>query len=145
MPHEVESMAYAGSVPWHGLGTRVKGLMTAREALVAAGLDWEVELAHVYIESHGARQGVRRVDDWKAIQRVTDKKVYAIVGARYEPIQNKNAFNFFDEVVGSGQAIYETAGALQEGRRIWILANMKGSIGIRGDEVKKYITPHQFP
>jgi len=131
-------MAYAGEVPWHGLGTKVKGLMTVHEALAAAGLDWEVELANIFIETKGV--GVGLVEQWKAVRRLTDRKVFGIVGAKYEPIQNKDAFKFFDEVVGSGQAIYETAGALQEGRRIWILANMKGSIGIRGDEVKKYIT-----
>lgn len=137
MSHEVESMAYAGAVPWHGLGTKVKGMMTAQEALVAAGLDWEVELVNLFGEWDAS---IHPLETYRAVRRIKDSKVYGVVGAKYEPIQNRNAFNFFDEVIGTGQAVYETAGSLQEGRRIWILANMKGAIGIKGDEVKRFIT-----
>ena len=136
MSHEVETMAYAGETPWHGLGVKVKGLMTAREAIEKAGLNWDVETVPVFTRERKFEELV----NWRAIRRVKDHKVYGVATARYEPIQNIDAFEFFDQVVGEGQAVYETAGALQEGRRIWILANLKGSIGIRGDEIRRYIT-----
>ena len=137
MAHEVETMMYAGEVPWHGLGKKVTGLQTAEEAIVAAGLDWAVELADIFTKSG---YGVKKERDYKAVRRVKDKRVYGIVSPKYQPIQNKEAFNFFDAVVGSKKAIYETAGSLRGGQRIWILANLKGTVGVKGDEIKRYLT-----
>jgi len=136
MPAEVESMMYAGATPWHRLGTQVAGLATAEEAIAAAGLDWDVELLPVHIRENG---GYVVVEGQQAIARKTDRKVYGIVGPRYTPIQNRDSFKFFDSVVGDGGAIYETAGSLLEGRRTWILANLKDSLGVAGEEIKKYL------
>jgi len=136
MPAEVESMMYYGATPWHRLGKEVAGLATAQEAITAAGLDWDVELIPIHIRENG---GYRQVEGQQAIARKTDKKIYGIVGSRYTPIQNRDSFKFFDGVVGTGGAVYETAGSLLEGRRTWILANLKDSLGIAGEEIKKYL------
>jgi len=132
MPADIEKMAYAGDVPWHGLGKKVEGLMTAEEAIKAAEMDWEVGLEPVTVR--GLIQS-----DYKAIVRQSDHSVFAIVGNRYQPIQNKDAFRFFDTVIGGGYAYYETCGSLNGGRRIWMLANLKDSLSVKGDEVKKYV------
>ena len=137
MSHEVESMAYAGETPWHGLGTKVEGLMTAEEALQKAGLDWTVSLNQLYF-SHASRW--TKVPRYSAIVRDTDQAVYGVAGKNYVPIQNREAFSFFDAVVGGGEAYYETAGSLRGGARVWILANLKGSLSIKGEEVKRYLT-----
>ena len=42
MAHNVETMAWAGEVPWHGLGTEVNNDLSPMEMREAAGLDWEV-------------------------------------------------------------------------------------------------------
>ena len=44
MSHEVETMAFANEVPWHGLGNPVSNEMTPEEMMAAAGCDWEVQL-----------------------------------------------------------------------------------------------------
>jgi phage/plasmid-like protein (TIGR03299 family) len=63
-----------------------------------------------------------------------------VVGSRYSVIQNRDAFVFFDSLLGSNEAIYETAGALGNGEKIWILARLPGHIKVRGkDIVKKYL------
>ena len=140
MTHEIEmnngkaSMAYFGAAPWHGLGTKVEHLMTAEEAINAAGLNWTVSMQPVYLKN-----GVQ-VPRYQAITRDTDATIYAVVGANYVPVQNKVAFKFFDDVVGTGEAYYETAGSLRGGSRVWMLANMKGSISVKGEEVKRYLT-----
>jgi phage/plasmid-like protein (TIGR03299 family) len=131
MPANVEKMVYAGNVPWHGIGKKVDGLMTSEEAIKAAEMDWEVALEPVTVRGHV-------MDEYKAIVRQSDHSVFAIVGNRYTPIQNREAFKFFDAVVGGG-AYFETAGSLNGGRRIWMLANLNSSIGVKGDEVKKYV------
>ena len=136
MSHEVETMMYAGEVPWHGLGKKVAGLQTANEAIVAAGLDWEVELATIFTK---VDDRFRKVPDLVAVQRIKDRRVYGIVTPKYQPIQNREAFAFFDGVVGDKKAIYETAGSLRYGQRIWIMANLKGTVDVKGDEIKRYL------
>lgn len=133
MSHEVETLAYAGETPWHKLGTKVDGLMTANDALIKAGLDWLVELAPVDVA------GIAQ-NEWKAVRRIKDGQVYQFVSNDYTPLQNADAFKFMDNVVGTGKAMYEVAGSLRKGARIWILANLKGSIDIKGEEIKRYLT-----
>jgi phage/plasmid-like protein (TIGR03299 family) len=63
-----------------------------------------------------------------------------VVGRRYEPLQNTEAFQFFNPIVKDKKAHFETAGALGEGERIWVMARMPGAIEVvRGDECHKYL------
>jgi phage/plasmid-like protein (TIGR03299 family) len=126
------AIAYTGETPWHKYGTQFKKGFTSEEALEAAGLDYEVELQelstpHVTCESH------------KAIVRTDTQSVLGVVGNNYEPLQNKDAFRFFDALVKGKTAIYETAGALKGGRQIWLLAKIEGQIEIiKNDPINKY-------
>jgi phage/plasmid-like protein (TIGR03299 family) len=138
MSHEVESMMYAGTRPWHGLGVSVASEVTSTNALQLAGLDWSVSLQPVVVGNppwQTAMPGVR------ATVRDVDQKPLAVVGTRYQPVQNRDAFVFFDQIVGEGQAIYHTAGALDGGRRIWILAKLPGEvrIGAHKDITEKFL------
>jgi len=137
MSSEVETMFYAGETPWHRLGTKVAGLQTAEEAISVSGLDWDVELVSIF--SHWKRNK-KMIPDRHALRRVTDGKVFNVVGNRYVPIQNREAFRFFDSVIGTGQAVYETAGSLMGGSRVWVMANLNGDLDISGDTVKRYLT-----
>jgi phage/plasmid-like protein (TIGR03299 family) len=132
MAHNVESMMYAGEAPWHGLGTRVPQAVTSGEALRVAALDWRVAVAPIKAESQSDLVGV---EGWKAVIRLSDLKALGVVGERYRPIQNGEAFSFFDELVGEGQAIYHTAGSLDGGRRVWILAKLPGEVVVTRDDV----------
>ncbi|MBM4137864.1 MAG: DUF932 domain-containing protein [Nitrospira sp.] len=126
MSHNVESMMYVGRVPWHKLGTYVGDKeITSTEAIVLSGQDWEVELK---TPCHMTPSGPVECPDHKVVVRITDNKPLGIVGLRYTPVQNKQAFNFFDEVVGRREAIYHTAGSLHGGKKIWILAKLPDDI-----------------
>ena len=132
-------MAYAGKTPWHGLGNHVENAMTAEEAIVAAGLDWEVNCEPVFRSVGGT---MIQVPGRQAIVRADTDEVFNIFSETYQPVQNKDAFSFFDGVVGAGEAVYETAGSLRGGRRIWILAKLPGDLKIDNDEndiLEKYI------
>ena len=51
MSAEVESMMFTGRErPWHGLGTQVEEVPDSREALIAAGLDWDVVQRPVFTQ-----------------------------------------------------------------------------------------------
>ena len=47
------SMAYAGDLPWHGLGTKVSNDLTPEQMLKAAGLDWTVDPVELFANVDG--------------------------------------------------------------------------------------------
>jgi phage/plasmid-like protein (TIGR03299 family) len=130
------SMMYVGKEPWHGLGTKLDGPVTSEEAIKAANLDWVVEkkplVAYDGKHAHpvGNRYAIVRKDCYGQ-----PKPVFGIVGADYTPLQNRDAFAFFDRIVGRGAAIYHTAGALGDGERVWMLAKLPNPIHVAGDDV----------
>jgi phage/plasmid-like protein (TIGR03299 family) len=130
MPANVETMFYVRETPWHGLGTRVEEALNSEEALVASGLDWEVE--QVPISVKGIIQ-----HDTLANVRSTDNKMLGLVTDRYKVVQNKDAFAFTDELLGM-DVRYETAGSLANGKRIWLLARMP-DMNILDDKVCPYL------
>jgi len=134
----MESMFYYGEVPWHGLGKNVEHVLTAEEAINEAGLNWDVELAQIYTRFGGK---LTQIKERRAVRRMTDGQVLGVMSPSYAPVQNREAFKFFDSVVGTGEAKYHTAGSLRGGQRIWMLAKVdgKGSMSIKGDAVDKYL------
>lgn len=131
MAANVESMFYVREKPWHGLGTCVDEAMTSREALRMAGLDWGVEQRSIQV------LGGTKIDHFVANVRDSDGAVLGIVSDRYRVVQNAEAFAFTDALIGDGVQ-YETAGSLQNGKRIWLLAKMP-SKKIVGDVVDPYL------
>jgi phage/plasmid-like protein (TIGR03299 family) len=138
MSHNVQTMFYAGVTPWHGLGTKVEKNLTAAEAIVAAGLNWEVDKVPVF--SHSLDKKLISVPGKFAVRRLDNSQPLGIVGARYTPLQNKNAFSFMDAVVQVKEAIYHTAGALGLGERVWLLAQLPKDLVVKGvDKVEKFL------
>lgn len=132
MSANVETMFYTRTKPWHGLGTMVEEAPTSREALEAAGLNWQVIQKNLVTDS-----GIV-VPGFKANLRETDQQVLGVVSDRYKVVQNEEAFAFTDALLGEG-VTYETAGSLQNGRRTWILAKLPARYIISGDEVTPYL------
>lgn len=132
MAANVETMFYTRTKPWHGLGTMVEEAPTSREALEAAGLNWQVIQKNLVTDS-----GIV-VPGFKANLRENDQQVLGVVSDRYKVVQNEEAFAFTDALLGEG-VTYETAGSLQNGRRTWILAKLPARYIISGDEVTPYL------
>jgi phage/plasmid-like protein (TIGR03299 family) len=130
---EVESMMWLGSRPWHGLGVEVTEAQTSEEAIIKAGLNWEVEKRPVYLE------GGVKIPGYYATVRISDSKPLGVVGERYTVLNNADAFRFFDEVVGTHDAIYETAGSLRGGKLIWILSKLPGHVGWSEDPIEEWL------
>lgn len=131
MSINVETMMYTRETPFHGLGTRVEEAPNSREALHLAGLDWTVDSRPVYDEL------IREIPGYKANVRSSDNKTLGIVTNRYKIVQNTEAFEFTDNLIG-GDVHYETAGSLNGGKRIWLLAKLPTHI-ILGDDVDPYL------
>ncbi len=141
MSHNVETMAYANEVPWHGLGVQVSDNLTPAEMLGAAGLDWKVDRKALWIDGHE-----NPVGSHFALVRDLDDKVLGICGQDYQPTQNAEVFDFFDKFCKAGDMKMETAGSLSGGKRVWGLAKINGGFMLGGkDEVEGYIlldNPH---
>lgn len=132
MSANVESMFYVRETPWHGLGTRVQEAPSSSEALIKAGLDWNVVQEPIYTETEELIEG------YKANVRDSDRKVLGVVTDRYKVIQNQEAFAFTDELLGEGVR-YETAGSLQGGKKVWLLAHMPHEYIISGERISPYL------
>lgn len=132
MAANVESMFYVRKAPWHGLGTRVMEAPDSREALELAGLDWRVLQEPIYTTEGEAICG------YKANVRDSDRKVLGVVSDRYKIVQNQEAFSFTDELLGEGVR-YETAGSLQGGKRVWLLARLPHEYIISGERITPYL------
>ena len=153
MAHEVENMAYAGQIPWHGLGTKVNNDISVDDMLKESGLNWYVTKQALYIG-----QGQDDLDSppdysyreipLKALVRNTDDKILTYVGAKWNPVQNKEAFEFFREWVEAGDMEMHTAGSLLGGKKVWVLAKLKDTFEVVSDDrIEGYMlftNPHEF-
>ncbi len=146
MPANVDTMAYVGEVPWHGQGKPVPPQVTASEMIQAAGLNWIIEKR----PARGTKptvngRGIEKFSRYELVRLPRadcheEEVILGLTSDRYEPLQNSEAFRFFDPIVDHKTATYETAGALGDGERIWVMALMPGNIEVvRGDECKKYL------
>ena len=134
----VETMAYAGEKPWHGLGVEVSNDLTVDEMLEAAGLNWTVAREKLFL-SDGAE-----VPGRFALVRKDNRTVLSTVGPQYKPVQNAEAFDFFKRFVDAGDMKMETAGSLQAGKHIWGMARLDQTFSLPGDdEVRSYLLVSQ--
>jgi phage/plasmid-like protein (TIGR03299 family) len=130
----VENMMFVGETPWHGLGKAVDANISIEDAIDAAGLNWKVGLRDL-VTVDGVPVSHR------ATVRETDNSVLGVVGPRYTPLQNHDAFDWFQPILDAGECNLHTAGSLLDGKKIWVLAqlNRDNSEIVKGDEVCKFI------
>jgi len=156
MAHELEiidgqaQMAYrlSNGVPWHGLGVPVEDDMTPQEIMQAAGLDWTVTKVPTFAEMEINGEIKRLKTGQDALVRETDGRVLTQVGKGWNPVQNKDAFDFFTDFVSKGDMVMDTAGSLKDGQMVWALADLKDGFSLfNGDEVNGYLlfsNPHVY-
>jgi phage/plasmid-like protein (TIGR03299 family) len=132
---------------WHGLGQIVDNYPTSAEAIRYAGLDYTVEKRPLFtnILENDRDNGISfpkiSVPNSYATVRNDNNSVLGVVGKDYEVVQNADAFQFFDAIVGNDSGIkYETAGALGKGERIFITAKLPGYIRVgKQDLIEQYL------
>lgn len=140
MSHEFESGLFVGQPAWHGLGTVLEAPPSVEEAITLAGLDWRVKLCPLFAKDDPAVTPSVPVEHFAAM-RDSDSSILGVVGPAFVPLQNKDAFQWFQPLVESGAFTIEAAGSLRQGKRVWILAKAPGMSGdvIPGDEVSQYL------
>lgn len=144
MLENAKSMAYAGETPWHGLGVAVSNDLSTDEMMKAAGLDWTVEKVPAFATIAGKKVSIGK----SALIRSTDNRMFDVVPDDWHPVQNHESFEFFREWVDAGDMEMHTAGSLDDGRRIWVLAKTKEKFEVfGGDVIEDYFllsNPHQY-
>jgi len=142
MAHELEmvngvaQMAYVGETPWHGLGKRVPADLTPDQILEAAGLDWTVQKVPAFANINGKQVSVKH----SALVRSSDDRVLDVVSDDWNPVQNSEAFEFFNDFIAEGDMEMHTAGSLKDGQIVWALAKVKDGFTLfKGDEVESYL------
>jgi len=138
MAHMIESIAYSGETPWHGLGKAVPADLSPAQMLEAADLDWTVEKIPTFAKIDGKQIYTGK----DALVRSSDNSILDVVSKDWNPLQNHDAF------VISGDMAMHTAGSLRDGQIVWALAKVKESFELfGGDTVDSYLLftlPHKF-
>ena len=143
MPANIDSMMYVGKTPWHKEGVALTKPPSIKDALDHAGLNWSVEKRNTYYHYKenekflGSENSYIQVpNNYVIIRQDTDKPI-GTVGRKYEIVQNDEAFKPFDVLIDYGYEL-ETAGALQGGKKVWILAKAPEKYMVGDDKMLRY-------
>ena len=141
MSHELQTMAYIGNEPWHGLGNKLPANQPIEVWQREAGMDWEIEETDVlYSVSKGIGIHLKPNYDNKVLYRSDNHEALSVVSKRYKTVQPKEVLEFYRDLTVAGGFQLETAGVLKNGRKLWALAKTGQEVMLRGgDKVKGYL------
>ena len=124
--------------PWGDNGVKLDHAPTSAEAITQAGLDWDVELRPCTCTASNGE--LVTMPNKRMVVRKSDNHPLSVVGSQWTPLQNRDAFSFFDQFVERGLCEYETAGFINNGEKIWIMAKIKADPLeiIKGDTIDSY-------
>ena len=139
--HLVETMAYAGEKPWHGLGKKLEAKQPIEIWKVNAGMDWQIEASEVRYITGGNTVGViNAFPEQKVLYRSDTKAPLAVVSKRFQVVQPGEILEFYRDLTACNGFELETAGVLHEGRKFWALARTGQSTTLKGrDKVDGYL------
>jgi phage/plasmid-like protein (TIGR03299 family) len=133
MAHQIETMFSVKETPWHGLGEVIQDAPSVESGIKLAGLDWAVETQPLFVAD--GREVTHR-----AVVRTSDESILGVVGPKWKPLQNADAFAWFQPFLDAGTAKLTTAGSLCAGRRVWVLAEIGNPLTVvKGDEVRRFV------
>lgn len=140
MSHLVESMAYAGQTPWHGLGNQLSRQQPLSVWLKEAGMDWSIKQSDVMFNAADDGLFLRSHDAAQVLYRSDTLAPLSVVSNRYKVVQPKEVLHFYKDLVQAGGFELETAGVLKGGRKLWALAKTGQADKLKGnDHIKGYL------
>lgn len=151
MAHEItetDSMFSVREMPWHGLGVVLDEYpRDLDEALEKAGLEWSVDQKDLMVVNAPEwRDDFDQVhppelvpaEGYKANIRRDTGALLGVVSDDYKVVENREAFRFLDALIGS-DLHFETAGSIQGGKRVWVLARLPEWVEVGGDQVGNFV------
>jgi hypothetical protein len=144
--HLVETMAYAGETPWHGLGNKLAPQQSIDTWKKQAGMDWQIEQSEVrYISGNNHLGVINAFPAQKVLYRSDTKAPLAVVSKRFHVVQPGEILEFYRDLTAYNGFELETAGVLREGRKFWALAKTGQSTSLKGrDRVDGYLLLRQL-
>ena len=141
--HLVNSMAYVGQQPWHGLGNQLAPKQPIEVWAKQAGMNWQIESADVRFISGNAGSALGSIHafpEQKVLYRSDTKAPLSVVSSRYQVVQPFTILEFYRDLVDAGGYELETAGVLKDGKKLWALARTGQSVSLKGkDTVNGYL------
>lgn len=139
--HLVQTMAYVGAEPWHGIGNQLAPKQPLEVWAKQAGMDWKIEEAEVrFVAGGGGLGSIHAFPDQKVLYRSDTKAPLSVVSSRYQVVQPREILEFYRDLTEVGGYELETAGVLREGKKLWALARTGQSASLKGrDEVNGYL------
>jgi phage/plasmid-like protein (TIGR03299 family) len=122
------------STPWHGLGTSVAQCMTSDEVYAQSGFDqFEPQIGKLFDAD------MKEIPGFRHVSRASDGYSYGVVGEKYPLVRNRELLDIMDSIVAQdGGAVYDTAGCLFDGRKVFINARLPENLLIAGEEITKF-------
>ncbi|WP_323883471.1 DUF932 domain-containing protein [Aeromonas caviae] len=140
MAHLIDTMAYTGQTPWHGLGNLLPPKQSLNIWLQAAGMDWTIEQSDVMFNVASDALHIRPYSDSKVLYRSDTLTPLSVVSQRYIVVQPHEVLHFYQDLVEAGGFELETAGSLKGGHKLWALARTGQGLTLKGgDVVKSYL------
>ena len=137
MAHEVQTMAYVGETPWHGLGNELTPNQPIEVWAEQAGMDWTIESSDVSYYANHAAGGklIMPFPDNKVLYRSDTLEPLSVVSQRYQEVQPSEILEFYRDLTEQADFELETAGVLKGGRKFWALAKTGKSTALKGKDV----------
>ena len=140
MTHLIDTMAYIGQTPWHGLGNQLPEKQSLDIWQQAAGMDWTIEQSDVLYNVTSDALHIRPFTMSKVLYRSDTLAPLSVVSKRYNVVQPHEVLHFYQDLVQAGGFELETAGVLKGGRKLWALAKTGQGMKLNGgDIVKSYL------
>ena len=139
--HQVETMAFTGQVPWHGIGSSLAAGQSIEVWRERAGMNWSLEEAEVRFAPEDMDQcPIQSFPGQKVLFRSDTKRPLAVVSKRYQVVQPGEILDFYRDLTRHSGFELETAGVLRGGRKFWALARTGQGVALKGqDQVNGYL------
>ncbi|MDV7460599.1 DUF932 domain-containing protein [Acinetobacter baumannii] len=137
MAHQIETMAFVGQTPWHGLGNQLSQNQPIEIWAQQAGMDWRIESSNVsYMAKNERGQSILMpYEEQRVLYRSDTHAPLSVVSQRYQEVQPMEILNFYKELTEQSGFELETAGVLKGGRKFWALARTGQSAALKGKDV----------
>lgn len=137
MAHQIETMAYVGETPWHGLGNELSPNQPLEIWAKQAGMNWEIQSAPVNFmaEKDNLQNIIMPYNDHKVLYRSDTLEPLSVVSQRYQEVQPNEILEFYRDLTEQSDFELETAGVLKGGRKFWALARTGQSKALKGNDV----------
>ena len=136
--HLVQTMAYVGAEPWHGLGQRLQPRQPIETWQQAAGMDWTIESSPVRF--FNGSETLHSFPEQLVLHRSDNHAPLAVVSQRFQVVQPREILEFYRDLSEVSGFELESAGVLKGGKKFWALARTGQSATLKGhDQVKGYL------